>query len=564
MTLSGTDLSGQALPAQTTTTAANGSYSFTGLPAGNYALQKAASPNYQEGTTTPGQPANGIASGDAIHQIALAAGSGLIDYNFDERFNVGLLLLDPSGKGSLSDSGEGQILVRASVAVNSRNKAAITIDDSGLVTGNEFDVTGTPGIRVSDHGKIQGTIISGHATMADPLATLLPPTATQHVFTQVNCSENKTYTLNPGIYRGGIQVSGKATVLLQPGIYELDGDGLSVAGQANLIGKSVLIYNVPLGNHPDQDNNFDDGITVKDDASVFLTPCTSGPYAGFAVFQDRSGISPIQVTDHATLNLDGALYAPNARLIVSDNACLNVEAAMALPLVVAADLSVSQHGHVVLAPNDGSGEVAGPLGPVQPSQWASLGFWQSKDKGQAVLTSFNGGASTALGNYLASHFSSLFGNLAGKTNSDLAGILAKARHDLWDESLVLALYTYDSTFSLGGECLLQTGLAARLDLPVTFPGVGPMTFDVGADAAAFGVPNGQGTSLTLLQILHALNNDYNSSAATFYGGNSTLSAEALQVLKGIAQSSPEMDAALQSVAIQHQDVKSGRLLGWRY
>jgi hypothetical protein len=41
--------------------------------------------------------------------------------------------------------------------------------------------------------------------------------------------------LRPGVYRGGIAISGMGTVLLEPGIYVMDGGGLSVTGSAKVL-----------------------------------------------------------------------------------------------------------------------------------------------------------------------------------------------------------------------------------------------------------------------------------------------------------------------------------------
>jgi hypothetical protein len=117
----------------------------------------------------------------------------------------------------------------------------------------------------------------------------------------------------------------------------------------------------------------------------------------------------------------------------------------------------------------------------------------------------------------------------------VAQLVAGAPNNDFGQALALALNVYASTWSLGGESLVTNGLAAQLGFDVTFPGAGPTTFDVGASAAAFGIAAGQSTTLTLLQILQALDRQYSPATGTFYGGNATLTAEAYRVLNAINQ-----------------------------
>src|SRR5207244_1662738 len=66
------------------TTDGTGAYQFTGLRPGTYTITQAATPLYGEGTNSPGTPANGLVSGDAIGSISLAVGASLAGYNFGE------------------------------------------------------------------------------------------------------------------------------------------------------------------------------------------------------------------------------------------------------------------------------------------------------------------------------------------------------------------------------------------------------------------------------------------------------------------------------------------------
>jgi hypothetical protein len=174
-----------------------------------------------------------------------------------------------------------------------------------------------------------------------------------------------------------------------------------------------------------------------------------------------------------------------------------------------------------------------PGSPVGPGEFATIGFWHNKN-GQAVINSFNGGSSsTALGNWLASNFPNLFGTLAGDTNSQVAaaylvafGNVGGVQGNTYVQAFAVALGVYADTASLGFN-----STAAKYGFISVPGGGGNLTFNIGSNGAAFGVPNN--TSLTVFQILTAANNNYNPVTGLFYGGDQTKTSDLNNVLDGI-------------------------------
>ena len=217
----------------------------------------------------------------SLPSISLGAGSRSI------------LLLDPSGKDSLSATGNGLIRVTGfgSIGVDSSNPEDALISGNGQVSAASLFVDGTPGAVVSGQGKFTGTITPGAVPVSDPLSSLPPiTTPPSKTFTNENIDGNTVITLNPGTYVGGIHISGPATVTLEPGIYYLKGGGFSVSGQATVVtgsvssldtGAGLLIYNAS-GNSPG------DSISISGQASVKLTEPTTGTYQGISLFQAQA------------------------------------------------------------------------------------------------------------------------------------------------------------------------------------------------------------------------------------------------------------------------------------
>ena len=119
-------------------------------------------------------------------------------------------------------------------------------------------------------------------------------------------------TLNPGVYKGGISISGNANVTMNSGanpIYYMEGGGFSVAGNGNLTANGVMIFN----------DNGGGSINIAGNGKVTITPPASGTYQGISIFQDRSTSNTVTVAGNGSMNISGTFYAAAATLQVSGN-----------------------------------------------------------------------------------------------------------------------------------------------------------------------------------------------------------------------------------------------------
>jgi hypothetical protein len=105
-------------------------------------------------------------------------------------------------------------------------------------------------------------------------------------------------------------VSGSASVTLQPGIYYLQGGGLTVSGSAFVAGKGVMIYITGMANGATT-------VNISGSANVTLSPPTSGTYQGIVLFQDRTLSGTIAISGHGSFNSTGTVYAPRAKVVLS-------------------------------------------------------------------------------------------------------------------------------------------------------------------------------------------------------------------------------------------------------
>jgi hypothetical protein len=230
---------------------------------------------------------------------------------------IGILVLNPTAPGSLTDTGGGSVsVIGAPLIVDSNSPTAVTITGGGTITATELDVTGVPGL--SGSGFI-GTINSGVPPTPDPLAYLpQPDPSTMTQYNNVHL-ENGTLTIFPGVYNGGITVTGKGqtpTLIMSPGIYYMNGGGFSFSGGANLVANGVMIFNAPKSNS--------DNISINGSGSISLSPPTTGMYAGISLFQQRGTTNTIYVTGNGGSSVTGTFYTANGTLNVSGNGTNNV------------------------------------------------------------------------------------------------------------------------------------------------------------------------------------------------------------------------------------------------
>jgi len=159
-------------------------------------------------------------------------------------------------------SGGPTVTFDSSVYINS---SCLAVDGGALSTnGNSATLTlgaNGPTIRIVGEYKPQAltitpTPLQHQNPKPDPLAppVLLPPPGSPNFLTTDTTSlkvqrttkltlNNSTQTLEPGVYKGGIQLKNTSVAYLHPGIYVLQGGGLDLGAQSS-------VYAVPAGTVP--------------------------------------------------------------------------------------------------------------------------------------------------------------------------------------------------------------------------------------------------------------------------------------------------------------------------
>ncbi len=225
---------------------------------------------------------------------------------------VGIMVLNPGAPGAATIVGGAHVTVLGvPFIINSSAPDAATATGGGVVTATEFDITGNPG--TSGSGTFIGPIIHG-PPVPDPLAYLPEPDPTKLTVQDKNgihLSGPQKKTISPGVYTGGITVSGQATLSMNPGVYYMDGGGFSFTGQGSLNAQGVIIVNAP--------QKSSDVVNINGSGSINITPITTGIYQGISLWQTRSSANTMYVTGNGGSVMRGTFYTAGGTLNVTGN-----------------------------------------------------------------------------------------------------------------------------------------------------------------------------------------------------------------------------------------------------
>ena len=151
--------------------------------------------------------------------------------------------------------------------------------------------------------------IGGCRKKEDPLADWAGVTVGACDHRNFRAAGSTTIYLQPGVYCGGIAITGSATVFASPGNYIVKDGSFSIKGGAELIGEHVGFYVTGRNAY------FDLTGTSNLDVSAPL----EGEMAGLAFAQDRlsSMDRTSKISGSTNLTVSGSIYLPTQALMIS-------------------------------------------------------------------------------------------------------------------------------------------------------------------------------------------------------------------------------------------------------
>ncbi len=224
--------------------------------------------------------------------------------------------LDPSVSSAFVVNGNSSLTAQCGILDNSNNStAALVQNGGGCLSAKYIGVVG----QFKNNSSCPPTPmpVSGIAGFSDPLAYLQPPTVGACDYNSVSITGG-TPTIYPGVYCGGLNISGGSTnVTFSPGTYIINGGGMNISGGANVQANGVTFY--ITGNS----SNFK-GVSITGGSNSQLIAPSTGPYASILFFQDRSvptGSSGADsnIAGGSGTAIEGTLYFPTTNLTYAGN-----------------------------------------------------------------------------------------------------------------------------------------------------------------------------------------------------------------------------------------------------
>jgi hypothetical protein len=237
-----------------------------------------------------------------------------------EPMQIGLILLRPSGADALLNKSVAFTVLNRPIIVNSSDAAAYDEPTFGVTIASRFDITGN---YVTGGGAIMlGRVRTGQRPVPDPLAFLPVPTTTGVTVRSaapLTINSLLPTVLQPGIYQGGIHITGASIVTMNPGVYIIQGGGFQVDGAATVAGLGVMVYNTTSATYPSGP------ITIASAGKVALAAPLSGTYQGINFFQDRGLATTISMTGVGLAAITGVVYAAQAPVSLTGLALAGVD-----------------------------------------------------------------------------------------------------------------------------------------------------------------------------------------------------------------------------------------------
>jgi hypothetical protein len=179
--------------------------------------------------------------------------------------------------------------------------------------------------------------------IVDPLANKFSiPSYSSCDNTNFKITSGTTVTISPGVYCGGISISGSVqNVVFSPGNYILVGGGLQVNGGVNISGSAVTFFNT----YPGTQSNKYNGIGINGSGTVTLSAPTSGTYKALLFYQDPrvtwSASNGSIIAGGANSTYNGIIYFPSTDLQYAGNSSTSANGTDGYTVLIGYNITVN-------------------------------------------------------------------------------------------------------------------------------------------------------------------------------------------------------------------------------
>jgi Flp pilus assembly protein TadG len=201
--------------------------------------------------------------------------------------------LSSGGKGIEGSGGTSIEAPDCRVWVNSSSTSAVVLSGGSSVTAEKACI----------HGGVSGTVTPDPEDCGvrdDPFASMSPTTSASCDYNDYT-NGGGTYTLSPGVYCGGLKLSGGPTVMLEPGTYVIRDGKLSMSGGGSMTGAGVTFV---FEGSAEMD--------LSGGGDYHLTAPTEGTFKSFVFFQrpNANAGKTAKMSGGGEMYFEGIIYLP--------------------------------------------------------------------------------------------------------------------------------------------------------------------------------------------------------------------------------------------------------------
>jgi Putative Flp pilus-assembly TadE/G-like len=194
------------------------------------------------------------------------------------------------------------------VYVNSISPWAFALEKDATMSASLICAAG--GVQLMSSGSAKPQPLSDCPQVADPLAGRPAPTFAGCTATNL-VIDTGDVTLNPGVYCGGIKITGKSKVLFNEGNYVIKDGKFKIDGEAEVTADHAGFYLTGANSL----------IEFAGDATIDFKGPRAGPLAGLLFFEDRNapGMRFHRISATNANRLEGTIYLPKGILQIDPN-----------------------------------------------------------------------------------------------------------------------------------------------------------------------------------------------------------------------------------------------------
>lgn len=228
-----------------------------------------------------------------------------------------ILSLDQVAAGSTTTSGAVDLsMPDCGIAVNSVDDEAMQLNGNVTIDVEDVAIVGNYDLNGGSAQFTYDNLETGVPETPNPYEGTEEPSASACNYNNRNISGAGTHTLSPGVYCGGLKISGNNTIVFEPGVYIIKGGDLDISGGGSLTGVHVAFYLTNAG------SNFAQLEITGSKTITFSAPEPGNTLAGFVFYQDPDAPdsnSGNNLTGTANIQIDGVMYFPSQELNFGGN-----------------------------------------------------------------------------------------------------------------------------------------------------------------------------------------------------------------------------------------------------